>query len=191
LSCDELGFEGSWIAAYDPENDALQGVAGINMPDERIKASLSLNDATPASLAAKTRHVVSVNNPEKDGRMQDIPLDVRVKMGKALSTPVMAGQELLGAIAVTRPENTADIGAREERMIQSIAAQLAIVMQRVKLFDQVRKQAEREAMLNTINQKIQSATSVEAVLQIAARELGHALGAPMTVAQLTMKDSTS
>ena len=191
LSCDELGFEGSWIAAYDPENDALQGVAGINMPDERIKASLSLNDATPASLAAKTRHVVSVNNPEKDGRMQDIPLDVRVKMGKALSTPVMAGQELLGAIAVTRPENTADIGAREERMIQSIAAQLAIVMQRVKLFDQVRKQAERVAMLNTINQKIQSATSVEAVLQIAARELGHALGAPMTVAQLTMKDSTS
>jgi len=26
------------------------------------------------------------------------------------------------------------------------------------------------------------------VLQIAARELGHALGAPMTVAQLSMKD---
>lgn len=191
LSCDELGFEGSWIAAYDPENNALRGVAGINMPEERIKASLSLNDATPATLAAKTRLVVSVNKPDKDERMQDIPMDVRERMGKALSTPVMAGQELLGAIAVTRSENTADISAREERMIQSIATQLAIVMQRVKLFDQVRKQAEREAMLNAINQKIQSATSVEAVLQVAARELGHALGAPMTVAQLTMKDSSS
>ena len=64
-------------------------------------------------------------------------------------------------------------------------------MQRINLFDQVRKQAEREAMLNVINQKIQSATSVEAVLQIAARELGTALGAPMTVAQLSLKDKAS
>jgi K+-sensing histidine kinase KdpD len=55
-------------------------------------------------------------------------------------------------------------------------------------FEKAQRQAERETMLNTINQKIQSATSVEAVLQIAARELGHALGAPMTIAQLSMQD---
>jgi hypothetical protein len=30
---------------------------------------------------------------------------------------------------------------------------------------------------------------VDAVLQIAARELGHALGAPRTIAQLSLKDS--
>jgi hypothetical protein len=42
-------------------------------------------------------------------------------------------------------------------------------------------------MLNAISQKIQSATTVEAVLQIAARELGHALHVPLTVAQLGMK----
>jgi transcriptional regulator with GAF, ATPase, and Fis domain len=112
-------------------------------------------------------------------------------MGKALSTPVMIGQELLGVIAATRHENAADIGAREERMLQAVATQLAIVMQRVKLFEQLQKQAKRETMLNVINQKIQSATSVEAVLQIAARELGHALGAPMTIAQLSMKDKSS
>jgi K+-sensing histidine kinase KdpD len=55
-------------------------------------------------------------------------------------------------------------------------------------YERAQKQADREAMLNTINQKIQSATSVEQVLQIAARELGHALGAPMTIAQLSMQD---
>ena len=123
--------------------------------------------------------------------MLGIPENVRPYMGKALSTPIMIGQELFGVIAATRPVNTADISAREERMLQTVATQLAIVMQRVKFFDQVQKQAKRESMLNMISQKIQSATTVEAVLQIVARELGHALGAPMTVAQLSMKEKAS
>jgi hypothetical protein len=38
--------------------------------------------------------------------------------------------------------------------------------------------------VNAISQKIQSATSVEAVLQIAARELGRAMDASKAVAQL-------
>jgi K+-sensing histidine kinase KdpD len=64
------------------------------------------------------------------------------------------------------------------------------VLENRRQFERAQDQAKRETMLNVINQKIQSATSVEAVLQIAARELGHALGAPMTVAQLSMKDKS-
>ena len=52
-------------------------------------------------------------------------------------------------------------------------------------------QAKREATLNIINQKIQSATTVDAVLQIAARELGSALGAPLTIAQLGLKNRSN
>jgi K+-sensing histidine kinase KdpD len=152
---------------------------------------LPLSQNTPANFAAQTRQTVTINHPEKDERMLGIPQNVREAMGKALSTPVMIGQELFGVIAVTRPVNAPDIGAREERMLQTVATQLAIVMQRVKFFDQVQKQAKRESMLNIISQKIQSATTVEAVLQIAARELGHALGAPMTIAQLSMKEKAS
>ena len=191
LSCDEMGFSGSWIAVYEPEHEVLRGVAGINIPAERVFDRLPLNQNTPANFAAQTRQTVTINHPEQDERMLGVPQNVRELMGKALSTPVMIGQELFGVIAVTRPLNAADIGAREERMLQTVAMQLAIVMQRVKFFDQVQKQAKRESMLNIISQKIQSATTVEAVLQIAARELGHALGAPMTIAQLSMKENAS
>jgi K+-sensing histidine kinase KdpD len=62
------------------------------------------------------------------------------------------------------------------------------VLDNLRQFERAQKQAERESTLNVISQKIQSATTVEAVLQIAARELGHALGSPMTIAQLSMKD---
>jgi GAF domain-containing protein/HAMP domain-containing protein len=191
LACNEMGFSGSWIAIYEPEYETLRGVAGINVPEERLYERLPLDQMTPANFAAQTRQTVTINHPEQDERMQGLPESVRALMGKALSTPVMIGQELLGVIAVTRSVETPDIGAREERMVQTVATQLAIVMQRVKFFDQVQKQAKRESMLNVISQKIQSATTVEAVLQIAARELGHALGAPMTIAQLSMKENAS
>ncbi len=81
--------------------------------------------------------------------------------------------------------------SEEIRLFTALAPQLATVLENRRQFERAQKQAKREAMLNTINQKIQSATSVEAVLQIAARELGTALGAPMTVAQLSLKDKAS
>ncbi|NOH04041.1 MAG: hypothetical protein HND47_19760 [Chloroflexi bacterium] len=64
---------------------------------------------------------------------------------------------------------------------------MATSLQNTRSFARAQKQAERESMLNAISQKIQSATTVEAVLQIAVRELGHATGAPLTIAQLGVK----
>ena len=75
-------------------------------------------------------------------------------------------------------------------MFTALAPQIATLLESRRQFERAQQQANRESTLNVISQKIQSATSVEAVLQIAARELGHALGAPMTVAQLSMKDKS-
>jgi PAS domain-containing protein len=47
-----------------------------------------------------------------------------------------------------------------------------------------RHRAEQQEALNIITQKIQSATTVEAALQITARELGHALGMKPTLVML-------
>jgi hypothetical protein len=58
-------------------------------------------------------------------------------------------------------------------------------VQNARSFAQAQQQAERESTLNIINQKIQSASSVEAVLQIAARELGQVLGASRVRANIT------
>jgi GAF domain-containing protein len=76
----------------------------------------------------------------------------------------------------------------EIRLFTALAPQISTVLENRRQFERAQQQADRESTLNLISQKIQSATTVEAVLQIAARELGHALGAPMTIAQLSMKD---
>ena len=101
--------------------------------------------------------------------------------------PLHLGSQQIGAL-ILEAEEPHNYTPDETRLFESLAPQIATVLENRQQFEKAQHQAERETMLNTINQKIQSATSVEAVLQIAARELGHALGAPMTIAQLSMKD---
>ena len=135
--------------------------------------------------AARTRQAVIVNDvkSEPGWLANELLPDTAAEM----AVPLVIGDQVLGVMDVQSDQVNAFTD--EDANIQmTLASQVATAMQNARSFAQAQKQAERETMLNTINQKIQAATSVEAVLQIAARELGHALGAPMTIAQLSMKD---
>jgi PAS domain S-box-containing protein len=111
----------------------------------------------------------------------------RLNLRAVAVLPLHLGSHQIGALFL-EAENPHNFTPDEIRLFSSLAPQVATVLENRQQYEKARRQAEREAMLNTINQKIQSATSVDAVLQIAARELGHALGAPMTIAQLSMRD---
>jgi len=101
--------------------------------------------------------------------------------------PLFLATHQIGVLRL-QAEEPHDFSEDETRTFSALAPQIATVVENRRQYQEAQKQAERESTLNVISQKIQSATTVEAVLQIAARELGHALGAPMTVAQLSMKD---
>jgi PAS domain S-box-containing protein len=119
-----------------------------------------------------------------DATTMEIVKSLNLRAVAVLPLHTASGQ--LGAL-ILEAEEPHNFTTDETRLFSSLAPQIATVVENRQQFEKAQHQAEREAMLNTINQKIQSATSVEAVLQIAARELGHALGAPMTIAQLSVK----
>jgi GAF domain-containing protein/HAMP domain-containing protein len=58
------------------------------------------------------------------------------------------------------------------------------VTERRRLEELNRKRAQQQEALNLITQRIQSATTIEAALQVTARELGHALGMKQTLVTL-------
>jgi PAS domain S-box-containing protein len=101
--------------------------------------------------------------------------------------PLFLADRQLGVLLL-ESEQPHNFTQDEVRLFTAMGPQISTVLENRRQFERAQKQAERESTLNVISQKIQSATTVEAVLQIAARELGHALGAPMTIAQLSMKD---
>ena len=137
--------------------------------------------------AARERLAVIVNDVRSEPDFLPNPLlpETRAEM----AVPMIVGDKVLGVMDVQA--DAVDHFTQEDISIQStLASQIAIALQNARTFAQAQSQAERESMLNVIGQKIQSATTVEAVLQIAARELGRALSAPLTVAQLGVSSKT-
>ncbi len=100
--------------------------------------------------------------------------------------PLFTGERQTGVILL-EAEEPYRFSPNEVRLFSAMGPQVATVLENRRQFERARKQAEREAMLNLISQKIQSASSVDDVLQIAARELGQALGAPITIARLKVQ----
>jgi GAF domain-containing protein len=66
----------------------------------------------------------------------------------------------------------------------TLAAQLATSIQNVRSFEQSKKQAELQSLVNVIGSRIQRTTSIEETLQTAIRELGTAIGASRVKANL-------
>jgi sigma-B regulation protein RsbU (phosphoserine phosphatase) len=66
----------------------------------------------------------------------------------------------------------------------TLAAQVGVAVQNARSFVETQRKAEREAVLNAISRKIQGSPTIEAALQTAARELGHALGMKSTMVTL-------
>lgn len=91
-----------------------------------------------------------------------------------MAIPISIGGTVLGVLDVQA--NYINRFTDEDIAIMTtLAQQVASSLQNIWNFAQAQHQAERESMLNTISHKIQNATTVEAVLQIAAREIGTAL----------------
>ena len=91
-----------------------------------------------------------------------------------VAVPISFGGEVQGVLDVQH-DRAGGLDQNDVTLLQVIAAQVAVALQNARLLEQAKSRAEHANLLNTINQRIQSASSVEDVLQIAARELGRAL----------------
>jgi ABC-type phosphate transport system substrate-binding protein/HAMP domain-containing protein len=85
-----------------------------------------------------------------------------------VAIPITMGEQVLGVLDILR----------------SISAQVAIAVQNARLFNEAQRQADREALILTINQKVQAEMTLEKVLEAAARELGLALSLQKATIQI-------
>lgn len=101
-----------------------------------------------------------------------------------LGAPLIYGGHVLGVISVQSTKIPGLYKELDRDLLTAMASQASIAIENARTFTQTQRQAEYEAIINTISQRIQSTTSVENALQVAVRELGRALGASRTTVQL-------
>jgi GAF domain-containing protein/HAMP domain-containing protein len=159
------------------------GDVGKQMVSEGRQIPLA-SEKSLVARAARTRVGAVVNDVQSEPDFLPHPLLPNTRSEQAV--PMIVGDHVLGVLDV-QSEQLNRFTEIDVNIKTTLAAQVAVALQNARTFSEAHRQAERESMLNTIGQKIQSATSVEAVLQIAARELGRALEAPLTIAQLGMR----
>jgi len=131
--------------------------------------------------AAETDQVVLVPDTQADPSWLPNPLLPDTKSEVAI--PISSGGRVSGVLDVQH--NVVNgLGQQDVDMLQSIANQVGVAVQNAALFTQTQRQADREALVNAIGQKIQTASSVEGVLQVLARELGAALKVQRVLVQV-------
>jgi GAF domain-containing protein len=124
---------------------------------------------------------VVVNDVQADPNF--LPNPLLPKTRAEMAVPMLVSGKVIGVLDV-QSEQVNRFTDTDVNIQTTLASQIAVALQNARSFTNAQKQAERETKLNLIAQKIQSTATIEEAMQIAARELGHALGKRQTLVAL-------
>ena len=134
--------------------------------------------------AAETGLPVLVGDVTKAAGWLPNPLLPETK--SELAVPIAVGESVLGVLDVQ--QNHRDSLTQEDAdLLQSIANQVAVALQNARSYAYSQRRANREALIAAIGQRIQRTSTPEEALQVAAREVGRALGSDYTLVRLNLK----
>ncbi len=191
LTKERFSLYHSHIYLLDEEGKNLVLTAGAGEPGRIMVAegrSIPLDrEQSLVARAARERKGVTVNDVTQAPDFLPNPLlpDTRSE----LAVPMIVGGNVIGVFDI-QSEQVGRFTDSDVNIQTTLAAQLATSIQNVRSFEQSKKQAEMETMVNTIGQKIQRTTSVEEALQTAIRELGSAIGASRVSAKVSRREDS-
>ncbi len=177
LTQKSFNFYHAHIYLLNKAEDTLELAAGVGEVGRKMVAEgRQIPLASEQSLVARAAREgkgVTVNDVTLAPDFLPNPLLPETR--SEMAVPMLAGGKVIGVLDV-QSEAVNRFSETDISIQTTLASQVAVALQNARSFSQAQLQAEREAALNLITQKIQGATRIETALQIAAREIGRSVG---------------
>ncbi len=157
------------------------GEAGAMMLSEGH--TLTLDQGLVGQVATNNKAILVADVSQEAGWLPN-PLLPETKAETAV--PISVRDKVLGVLDVQQ-NRVGGLSQSDVELLESIADQVAIGLQNATLFEQIQHQADRELLINAISEKIENTTTMEDILDVAARELRQAFGAQRTIVELSAK----
>lgn len=93
-----------------------------------------------------------------------------------LGVPMLFGGQVVGAIIAQDINQEQRFNEGDQRLLSTLAAQVAVVVRNARLLETSRQQTELERSLNEIINKVRLSTDIPTILKTTADELGAVLG---------------
>jgi GAF domain-containing protein len=93
-----------------------------------------------------------------------------------LGVPMLFGGQVVGAIIAQDINQEQRFDEGDQRLLSTLAAQVAVVVRNARLLETSRQQTELERSLNEIINKVRRSTDIPTILKTTADELGATLG---------------
>lgn len=92
-----------------------------------------------------------------------------------LGVPMMIGDRVVGVVSVQKYRVGA-YGEEEQQLLSTIADQLAVAVERARLFEETQRLAERERLVSEVVARARESLDMDAMLRTAVRATGEMLG---------------
>jgi GAF domain-containing protein/HAMP domain-containing protein len=102
----------------------------------------------------------------------------------ALVAPIRLQNQTIGVIQLYDTERPHHWTERELALVEAVTEQIAQMAENLRLFEETRERAGREATIREITDKLRAAPTLDMLLETAARELGQRLGVRHTVLEM-------
>ncbi len=186
LTKERFNLYHSHIYLLDEEGRNLVLTAGAGEPGRVMvseKRSIPLDsEQSLVARAARERKGITVNDVTQ--APDHLPNPLLPDTHSELAVPMMVGGNVIGVFDI-QSEQVGRFTDADVNIQTTLAAQLATSIQNVRSFEQSKKQAELQSLINVIGSRIQRTTSIEETLQTAIRELGTAIGASRVKANIS------
>ena len=169
-----LGGDRVAILLSDEERKNLVVKAWVGYSENTTDLIIPIGSGITGWVAAH-RKPLRINDISQDTRYIQISSNTRSE----LAIPLIFRNDILGVLNV-ESEQVSAYNENDEEMLGTLAGSLAAIIANARLVDQIRKQAERERLLNEISSKIRRSTDMQTILSTTIQELHRVTGARKT-----------